>query len=119
MTIELSLQDYWDIATETERIIPTCHSDEIDTTWAYPEQLGSGYFREIYLRPELMLSIQSNLLHDDLAIALPAREHLVEISCNLSSGESYLHGSGIALEERFQTNAKEKCLDINIELEAD
>ncbi|MEB3336211.1 MAG: AraC family transcriptional regulator [Leptolyngbyaceae bacterium] len=129
MAITFSQQDYWALFQEYSEN-PTSGSDDFDTTWNYPPQLGQGYWREIQLREGLHLAIARHQLHTPVILHLPEREHPLEYSFYLSgqfkhqshpvgAGQYSLCGSGTAPVEWNEGLATEQVLEVNVHIHPD
>ncbi len=128
MAITISHHDYWELFEET-LANDTAPIDSFDMTWKYPEQLGHGYWRDIYLREGLELAIAHYQLRDAVVMQLPEREHPLEYSFHLSggyknqqnasrSGQYSLCGSGLAPVETSEWQATEQ-VEINVHIAPD
>jgi AraC-like DNA-binding protein len=125
MTITLSQYDYWALFQDAEENAPT--TDEFDTVWKYPKQLGQGYWREIQLWDGLELAIAHYQLHDSVVMQLPEREHPLEYTFHLSgdctnqrnstrAGQYSLYGSGLAPIELAEWSDT-KQVDVNVHID--
>lgn len=107
MSLDLASHEIDAICAEAGRLCPpVMSSDQVETIYTVPPQLGSGHTHEIKLCSGLELSICDGVLHE-LTERVPENEHLVQFSALLSgvcdSGEylqlnahqSYIGGSGI------------------------
>jgi AraC-like DNA-binding protein len=126
MTITLSQHDYWALFQDAEEH-HTSSTDNFDTTWTYPEQLGQGYWREIHLQHGVELAIAHYQLHDTVRLQLPEREHPLEYSFHLSGGykdqrrparakQYSLYGSGLAPVEISEWSDTEQ-IDVNVHVD--
>lgn len=129
MTILLSQGDYHDLFEEAEQNGEiACQSNEFETIWGHPKQLGQGYYQVIKLRPGLSLSISDYLIRDHLLIKSFDREHIVELgflllgNCrwdnwgDFTSGQNFLFGSGICPGGVGEHPAGQRILQLNIEM---
>lgn len=126
MPITISKQDYWDLIYETRSQQNLNRNDEYDLTYQYPEQLGTGTYREIQLRQGIELGIDRYQLHDDVIVKSPERSHVIEYNFAISgkstptsipSGHYELYGSGIAPIERWERSAAESIIGISVHIE--
>lgn len=129
MTITVSYNAYWNLFQEIDE---THHnfdpSDELDTTWRYPRQLGQGILRGIELREGVWLDIADYRPHDDVVIKFPEDEHSLQyvvfllgedqyndLSCR--AGHYALCGSGMAPEATIRRFANQRLLKVNVQIE--
>jgi AraC-like DNA-binding protein len=130
MTSTILQQAYWELFEEkkSEGKNHAARTDEFDTTWAYPSQLGQGYWREIQLRDGLELTIANYQLHEDLTLILSDCEHPIECDFNIASGsgqsssdrwEASLCGSGLAPAERYCSPGQQRLFQVNVHMEPD
>lgn len=129
MTIKLSHKDYWGLFQEPiESTDPSQRSDDFDSLWRYPQQIGQGYMRWIQLREGLELIIADYQLRDRLILEIHDRSHPLEfnfyISGNhsnahsaVSSGKYLLYGSGVAPREACEWSAERGFLWVNVHIE--
>lgn len=129
MTTTLSQAEYWNLFQETV-ISNEPSSDEFDTTWKYPDQLGQGYWRRICLRDGVILEIGNYQQLKPFVLDVPDREHLLEYGFVLerqtdhqpiiiSAGEGFFSGSGFALGEQSLQQPGERILELSIHIEPD
>jgi len=127
MTITLSQTDFWDLFA-SESI--TQASNQFESIYQYPPQLGKGYLRDMELGTGVWLMIVDEVLHDDLVVKSPVREHLIESIFRLSgsssvndvgikAGQHQLIGSGIATVDSVEDPGLERRLEVNIHMEPD
>jgi AraC-like DNA-binding protein len=126
MAIILSQQDYWELVCP-ESEAPHLPS-EVDHTWKYCSDVGTGYYREIQIREGIELAIAEDYFHEDLKIITCDREHPLELSytligtatSNLDSahtGQYGFCGSGMAPGEILQLTADQRNLRVSLHLE--
>lgn len=128
MAIALSQEEYWTLLDE-----PTMTGLELDVferIRSFPQALGCGSVRQIYLRDGLELAISDYFLHDQLTLHCPEREHPLEYSFFLSggfqaqswvvsAGQYALYGSGVAPIEQPEWFASEQVLEVNVHIDPD
>ena len=124
MPITISKQDYWDLVYEARQKKNLDNKDRFDITYQYPEQLGTGTYREIQLRQGIELAIDRYQLHDNVITESPERSHLIEYvfkipetSIPSSIGHYELYGSGIAPREKWEQSAAEPILQVSVHIE--
>jgi len=102
MTITLSLQDYWDLFEEAEADGEMVHSfSRCEEIWSYPQRLGKGSYREVRLRPGVLLSVFDYTLWDCLCLQKPAREHPLEFGFCLAGHSLDQEGGGLTPGHHF------------------
>lgn len=127
MTITLSDTDYWDLfaSQSTTQVL-----NQFESISQHPQQLGKGYLHDIELGTGVWLQILDEVLHDNLVVKLPVREHPVESifwlsgsssvnDVDIKAGQHQLIGSGIASLDNVQDPKLERRLQVNIHLEPD
>lgn len=127
MTITLSQTDFWDLfaSSSTTQVL-----NKFESISQYPPQIGKGYLREMELGTGVWLMIVDEVLHDDLVVKLPVRDHPIESIFRLSgssrvndvgikAGQHQLIGSGIATVDCLQEVKLERRLEVNIHMESD
>ena len=128
MSLDLTTHDIDAIYVEAEQHCPpVMSSDQVETIYTEPPQLGSGHTREIELCSGLELSIFDRVCHD-LTERVPENEHLVQFSAYLSgvcdSGElvqvntrqSYIGGSGIQPRHFIKTSRSHRQVGVDIHM---
>ncbi|PIG90499.1 AraC family transcriptional regulator [Gloeocapsopsis sp. IPPAS B-1203] len=129
MSITILQTDFWQLFSEAEEL-PKQFTDEFDTIYRYPQELGQGYIRYLQLREGLDLTIAEYQLHDHLILKSPERQHDVEFTFYLSGGhknqfssaftDQYaVCGSGLAPKECYEWLANPKNVSISIQIEAE
>lgn len=95
----------------------------------FPEYIASGYWQDINLYPGLVLSIWNLEFHDDVVFHMFGGHHDLEFIIqtqgsfvlnddkSVSSGKSYLIGSGIAPKETILVQGLHRFEAINIHIE--
>ncbi|HHP7244566.1 MAG TPA: AraC family transcriptional regulator, partial [Elainellaceae cyanobacterium] len=100
----------------------------LDLTWAYPQELGSGYHRTVRIRDGIDLDIADYCPHDDLVIASEDREHPLELCFILTgiaaselgsirAGQHSFCGSGMAPGEVCYKVANRHELEVSIHID--
>lgn len=137
MTITLSQQDYWELVHQTQATDAVLgqpaqdkkgNLDAYDITWKYSKSLEEGYYRQIYLRKGLVLSIADYQTYDDIIIINPDRQHPLELayilvgkmSCEssfLAAGQHIFCGSGMAPSEVCKRSAQQRIVKVDFHLE--
>ncbi|MCU0569992.1 MAG: AraC family transcriptional regulator [Oculatellaceae cyanobacterium Prado106] len=125
MAIAISQADYCELfdTVSPQLSMPV---EPFETTWAYPQWLGQGYWREIRLRQGLELAIAHYRLTEAVTLHLPEREHIVEYCFHLTGGYSdpsalahlgnyALCGSGLAPVETTEWPAVEQ-FEVNVHI---
>lgn len=126
MAIALSQEEYWSLFSEAS----TTHlnPNSFESVQSYPQMLGCGSLRQIYLREGLELAIADYQLHDHFILHCPEREHPLEYSFLLSgrfkdqsravaAGQYSLYGSGIAPIEKSEWLASERVVEVNVHID--
>ena len=128
MSLDLTTHDIDAIVAATQQHSPpVTSSDQVETIYAEPPQLGRGHTREIELCSGLELSIFDVVPHD-LTARVPENEHLVQFSALLSgvcdcgdhlqinAHQSYIGGSGIQPRHftRYPRSHRQVGVDIHM-----
>ena len=107
MSLDLTTHDFDAIAAEAQQHYPpVTSSDQVETIYTEPPQLGCGHTRAIELCLGLELCIFDRVSHE-LTVRVPEDEHLIQFSALMSgvfdcgdhsqvnTHQSYIGGSGI------------------------
>lgn len=128
MSLDLTTHEIDAIYAEAERDYPPItSSDQVETIYMEPPQLGSGHIREIKLFLGLELCIFDRVLHNELTERAPENEHLVQFEALLSgvwdcgehvqinTRQSYIGGSGIQ-PRHFARTPRSHQIGVNIHM---
>ncbi|MBW4483053.1 MAG: AraC family transcriptional regulator [Tildeniella torsiva UHER 1998/13D] len=129
MPITLSQHDFWSLVKQPADSGPDnrqVESDQGEQVWAYPQQFGQGYFREIRLRPGLHLEISDIQHHTPVLVECGDRPHPVEIHFDIcddgpssasTTGQYWLYSSGFAPAKQICHNPHPRNLSLSLHIE--
>ncbi|MEH2391428.1 MAG: helix-turn-helix domain-containing protein [Nostoc sp.] len=130
MAVTISHQAYWELWDENaDNISKFDPNDDLDIIYKYPQQLGQGYSRTIWLRQGIELNIGNYHNFDGIIVHSQEREHPLEYNFQLcgsyttpfssiNTKEYNLCGSGIAPQEYCQSSSgNHKHINVHIEPE--
>jgi hypothetical protein len=115
MPITLSQHDFWSLIKRPANLgsdHDRAGGEADEQTWAYPQQFGQGYFRDIQLRPGLHLEISDLQHHMPVVVECGDRPHPVEVHFDIcddgpkstsTAGQHWLYSSGLAPPNRSAT----------------
>ncbi|MEH1836736.1 MAG: hypothetical protein V7L29_33005 [Nostoc sp.] len=128
MVVTISHQVYWELFDENaDNISKFDPNDDLDIIYNYPQQLGQGYSRFIWLRQGIELNIGNYHNFDGIITHLPEREHPLEYNFQLCGSYTIpffsvntkkygFYGSGIAPQE-YCKSSPGKQIEINVHIE--
>jgi AraC-like DNA-binding protein len=104
MTIAVSLQEFW----EHLQLNPSTETQaEFECIARFPQQLGTGYNREISLRPGLSLTIRQYHPRDRIILHYHPREHPIEFSFSVSGTRQDEYGNHFTAGKNILVNGFE------------
>ena len=130
MSLELTLQDEFELWTAAKQLRPPIVSDdELEETCWMPPSLGKGYERYIDIRPGIELKVCDFMFCQDTILSTPENQHPVQSTVYLSgiadsnnaicvnADRGYLGGSGTqqSVECRFFAGQRQLGVEIHIE----
>jgi AraC-like DNA-binding protein len=131
MAITFSQDDYLEIVRHSRDASMTSmpnSQQSLDRTWAYPQELGSGYYRVVRIRDGIDLDIADYRPHEDLVIASEDREHPLELcfvligaetskQTHVRAGQHGFCGSGMAPGEVNKKTAHRRKYEVSIHID--
>ncbi|MBD2232801.1 helix-turn-helix transcriptional regulator [Phormidium tenue] len=129
MPITLSQHDFWALIKRPANLGSDndwAGGEADDQTWAYPQQFGQGYFREIQLRPGLHLEISDVQHHTPVVVDCGDRPHPVEVHFDIrddgpksasSAGQHWLYSSGLAPAQQICHDPHPRSLSLSVHIE--
>ncbi|MBE9075841.1 helix-turn-helix transcriptional regulator [Romeria aff. gracilis LEGE 07310] len=131
MAITFSQEDYLEIIERSYEASVTSvpnSQQPLDLTWAYPQELGSGYLRTVRIREGIVLDIADYRPHEDLVVASEDREHPLELCfvltgvaaselTSIRAGQHGFCGSGMAPGEVYQKTAHRREFEVSIHID--
>ncbi|MBE9075867.1 helix-turn-helix transcriptional regulator [Romeria aff. gracilis LEGE 07310] len=132
----ISQEDFWSLVKHPSNIdLQNIDSQsqqtdlgEFEQIWAYPEQFGRGYYREIQLRPGLDIEISDLEHRTPVVMDCCDRAHPVELHFDIgddmggranTAGQYWLYSSGLAPAKQMLYEPHPRHLSLSLHLEPD
>lgn len=117
---------FWSLVKQTSGVDPETDQDQFEgfeQTWAYPQQFGCGYYREIQLRQGLQLEISDVQHHTPFVMECCDRTHPIELHFDIGDSTAqpedqyWLYSSGFAPAKQILHEPQPRTLSLSLHID--
>jgi AraC-like DNA-binding protein len=124
-----SQESFWSLVkrpSETQLSESWPNSEGFEQVWAYPEKFGQGAYREIQIRPGLMVEISDYQHHTPLVVECSDRAHPIELHFDVydeaaqrphKTAQYWVYSSGLAPAKHIHYQSHPRCLSLSLHIE--